>query len=138
LSAALRLSVSELFVLDASALLCLLKGEAGAETVIAALPRSIISAVNLSEVYAKLADVGGSEQQIRQAIGGLHLKVEPFGDVLATVAGMLRPATKALGLSLGDRACLALAHQRRATALTTDQAWSNLPEELGISVKVVR
>jgi ribonuclease VapC len=130
--------VSESFVLDASALLCLLQGEAGAETVIAALPRSVVSAVNLSEVYAKLAHVGGSEQQIRQAIGGLHLRVEPFGDELATAAGMLRPATKALGLSLGDRACLALAQRRQATALTTDRAWNDVPEHLGISISVLR
>lgn len=130
--------MSESFVLDASALLCLLQGEAGAEAVIAALPRSVVSAVNLSEVYAKLADVGGSEQQIRQAIGGLHLKVEPFGEQLAAAAGMLRPATKALGLSLGDRACLVLARQRQATALTTDRAWEKLIESLKISIRVLR
>jgi ribonuclease VapC len=125
-------------VLDASALLCLLQGEAAAETIIAALPRSVVSAVNLSEVYAKLADVGGSEQQISRAIGGLHLRVEPFGDELAMIAGMLRPATKALGLSLGDRACLALAQRRQATALTTDRAWNDVPEHLGISIRVLR
>ncbi|MCJ2077997.1 type II toxin-antitoxin system VapC family toxin [Methylobacterium sp. E-016] len=130
--------MSELFVLDASALLCLLKGEHGAERVIASLPRAWVSAVNLSEVYAKLADAGGAEVRIAQAIGGLHLRVEPFDDTQARAAGILRPMTKNLGLSLGDRACLALARQRGATALTTDRAWTELPDTLGIAVELIR
>jgi len=60
--------MSEAFVLDASAVLCLLKGEKGTDRVIEVLPRSFISAVNLSEVYAKLADAGGSEQQLAHAV----------------------------------------------------------------------
>ena len=130
--------MSDSFVLDASALLCLLNGENGANRVIDALPRSSISAVNISEVYAKLADTGGSEAKIAHAIGVLHLKVEPFDDEQARVAGMLRPLTKALGLSLGDRACLALARGRSASALTTDRIWTELPEVLGISVELLR
>ena len=130
--------MSDAFVLDASAVLCLLKGEAGADRVIDALPRSTISAVNVSEVYAKLADAGGSEERIAHAIGVLHLKVEPFDGQQAKIAGMLRPATKALGLSFGDRACLAVARVRTATALTTDKVWAELPEALGISVQLLR
>lgn len=126
------------FVLDASAVLCLLKGEAGADRVIDVLPRSTISAVNVSEVYAKLADVGGSEERIAHAIGVLHLKVEPFDGRQAEVAGMLRPATKAFGLSFGDRACLAVARVKAATALTADRVWAELPEALGISVQLLR
>jgi ribonuclease VapC len=91
--------MSEAFVLDASAVLCLLKGEKGTDRVIEVLPRSFISAVNLSEVYAKLADAGGSEQQLAHAVGVLHLKVEPFDDDQCRDAGMLRPVTKPLGLS---------------------------------------
>ena len=113
--------MSEAFVLDASALLCLLQGEDGAERVVVALPRAMISAVNLSEVYDKLAEVGGSEARIAQAIDGLHIRVIPFDDIQARAVGMLRPLTKSLGLSLGDRACLALAHQRGAAALTADR-----------------
>ena len=130
--------MSEVFVLDASAVLCLLKGDIGADRVIDALPRSTISAVNLSEVYAKLADTGGSEEKIAHAIGVLHLKIEAFDGQQAKVAGMLRPATKALGLSFGDRACLAVARVRTATALTTDSVWAELPEGLGISVQLLR
>ena len=130
--------MNELFVLDASAVLCLLKNEAGADEVVDALPRSAISAVNLSEVYAKLAEAGGSAESVARAVGVLHLKVEPFGSDEARLAGMLRPVTKRFGLSFGDRACLALARQRRATALTSDAAWANLPDDFQIAVRVVR
>ena len=83
--------MTERFVLDASALLCLLKGEQGAERVVSVLARAVVSAVNLSEVYGKLADAGGSEDRIAQAIGGLYLRVEPFDDEQARRAGMLQP-----------------------------------------------
>ncbi len=130
--------MSEAFVLDASAVLCLLKGEKGTERVLEVLPRSSISAVNLSEVYAKLADAGGSEEKVAHAIGVLHLKVESFDDEQCRDAGMLRPATKSLGLSLGDRACLALARRRKATALTADQIWNQVPEVLNIAIECLR
>lgn len=130
--------MSERFVLDASALLCLLKSEQGAERVLSVLPRALVSAVNLCEVYGKLADAGGSESRIAQAIGGLHLRIEPFDDAQARRAGMLRPLTESLGLSLGDRACLALAGHRGATALTTDPIWADLPDSIDVSVEVIR
>jgi len=130
--------MTERFVLDASALLCLLKGERGAERVLSVLPRAMVSAVNLSEVYGKLADAGGSADRVAQAIGGLHLRVEPFDDDQAHRSGMLRPLTRSLGLSLGDRACLALAQHRGATALTTDRIWADLPDAIGTLVEVIR
>jgi ribonuclease VapC len=130
--------MTERFVLDASALLCLLKGEQGAERVLSVLARTVVSAVNLSEAYGKLADAGGSEDRIAQAIGGLHLRVEPFDDDQARRAGMLQPLTKSLGLSLGDRVCLALAQHRGATALTADRIWDDLPDSIGVSVEVIR
>lgn len=68
----------------------------------------------------------------------LHPRVEAFGDGRARAAGLLRPITKRLGPSLGDRARLALARQRRATALTTDAAWIELPWDFGIEARVVR
>ena len=130
--------MSERFVLDASALLCLLKSEQCADRVLSVLPRAMISAVNLSEVYSKLVDAGGSESRIAQAIDGLHLRVEAFDDAQARRTGMLRPLTKSLGLSFSDRACLALALHREATAVTTDRAWADLPETVGASVELIR
>ena len=130
--------MSEDFVLDASALLCLLNGEPGAERVAEALPRSAVSAVNLSEVASKLADMGGAQDRIEIALRALHLRVVPFDEAQAMGAGALRPRTKRLGLSFGDRACLALARQLSATALTADRVWADLADEVGAQVEVLR
>jgi PIN domain nuclease of toxin-antitoxin system len=123
-------------VLDASALLALLNDEPGAEEVETALAESIVSAVNLSEVAAILADIGMPPREVRAILGGFDLPIAPFDDELALLAAELRPATRALGLSLGDRACLALAKSRRLAALTADRAWSRL--KLGVAVRVIR
>ncbi len=128
--------MSDAFVLDASALLCLLHDEKGADRVSEALPRSIISAVNLSEAIAKLADVGLSPKRISAAIEALQLAVVSFDEEQAEVAGLLRPKTKRLGLSFGDRACLALGRRRKAVVLTCDNAWSSL--DLGVAVEQLR
>jgi ribonuclease VapC len=128
--------VSEVFVLDASALLCLLQQERGADRVAEALPRSIISAVNLSEAIAKLADVGLSARRISAAIEALQLSVVSFDAQQAELAGLLRPTTKRAGLSLGDRACLTLGQLRQAIVLTADIAWSSL--DLDVAVEQLR
>lgn len=118
--------MTERYVLDASAILCLIRNEPGADTVKAALPDSSISAVNLSEVIAKMADLGMDADLIDAVLDPLQLQTIPFDPGQARATGLMRPATKAQGLSLGDRACLALAHQTGATAITTDRAWSAL------------
>jgi len=110
--------------LDASALLALLNDEPGASVVAETIPGAIISAVNLSEVVAKLSDVGVPENVIREALGGLGLQVDDLGTALAFDAGLLRPTTRAHGLSLGDRCCLALAARLEMPALTADRAWA--------------
>ncbi|MBI2872580.1 MAG: type II toxin-antitoxin system VapC family toxin [Chloroflexi bacterium] len=108
-------------VLDASALLALLNAEPGAEVVAAALPQAAISAVNLSEVVAKLADAGMPEAAVREALQGLALDVVPFDTDQAYEAGLLRSSTRGVGLSLGDRACLGLARRLNVPALTADR-----------------
>ncbi len=118
--------MSERYVLDASAVLCLIRDEPGADKVKAVLADSSISAVNLSEVIAKMADLGMDADLIDAVLDPLQLPAVPFDAVLARVAGLMRPATRSLGLSLGDRACLALAEQSGATAMTTDRAWRSL------------
>ena len=123
-------------VLDASALLCLLNREPGADAVISALPDAAISTVNLSEVIAKLAYVGMPEADIRDAVDGLPLEVVPFVEGHAYLAGMLRPQTAEIGLSLGDQACLALAAQLQLPAMTVDRAWADL--QVGVQVLVIR
>jgi len=124
------------FVLDASALLALLNQEVGSEVVGAVISQTVISTVNLSEVIAKLADKGLPRDVITSALEGLGLEVVEFDQEQALTAGLLRSKTKVAGLSLGDRACLALAFQLGLPALTTDRIWDTL--NLDIEVRVIR
>ena len=115
------------YVLDASALLVLLKGEAGSEQVIEAITAGAsISAVNFSEVVGKLRDGGMPEEAIHESLDPLELDIVEFDTKLAYQAGLLRVLTKSAGLSLGERACLALAQQLNLPALTTDRVWKDL------------
>jgi ribonuclease VapC len=129
-------------VLDASALLALLKGEPGAERVAEALEQgAYLSAVNLAEVLSKLADWGEdpAEAQARMAQVGLlgaAVEVLPFTGEDALEVARLRALTRAHGLSFGDRACLALARRLGLPALTAERAWAEL--DLGIPVEVLR
>jgi ribonuclease VapC len=122
-------------VLDASAVLALLNGEPGAE-IVASEPEPVISSVNLSEVVAKLAERGGTEPGIRVRLGDLRLDVRDFDSEAAYAAGLLRPLTRAQGLSLGDRACLALAMRLGVPLLTADRVWRDLP--FAVDVRVIR
>jgi PIN domain nuclease of toxin-antitoxin system len=130
-------------VLDASALLALLNSEPGADLVAAALSGATISAVNLSEVVAKLAEAEMAEEAIREAVQGLPMEVVSFDREQAYEAGLLRPSaeglrplTRGAGLSLGDRACLALARRLALPALTADRRWEGLG--VGVAVQVIR
>jgi PIN domain nuclease of toxin-antitoxin system len=123
-------------VLDASALLTVLQGEPGAERVIEVLPDAIISAVNLAEVASKLQERGMPDDRVKANIEALELTVAPFDGRLAIEAGLLRASTRSAGLSLSDRACLALARSLGATAVTTDRAWEAL--DIGVRIEFVR
>ncbi len=85
---------------------------------------------------AKLAEGGMPEESIREALEGLALEVHDFGRELAFRTAMLRPLTKHKGLSLADRACLALGQRLDLPVLTTDRAWEGL--ELEVEVRLVR
>ncbi len=126
------------YALDASALLCLLNQEEGQDRVRAALAEAVISAVNYSEVVAKLVERGGAVAAISRALEHLHLTVVEFDRLQAVEGGALRQATRQAGLSFGDRACLALAKLKGLTALTTDQAWAKMDESVGVAVELVR
>ncbi|MGQ0569088.1 MAG: type II toxin-antitoxin system VapC family toxin, partial [Armatimonadota bacterium] len=127
--------VSEI-VLDASALLAILSREPGSERWTEAVAGAKISAVNLSEVIVKLTDLGMAEDDIRRVIEPIDLDVIPFDDAGAWDAGLLRPSTRAAGLSLGDRACLALGQCTKLPVLTADQAWKSL--RIGVQIRLVR
>jgi ribonuclease VapC len=123
-------------VLDASAVMAILKLEDGAEIVLDHLKDAAISAINVSEVAAKLVEKGQSIAQARRTIGMLGLEVETVDERQAYVAAALRPGTRSKGLSLGDRHCLALAAKLGATVLTADKAWGQI--ECGLDIKLIR
>lgn len=132
-------------VLDASALLAYLNAEPGADTVEEALGAGArVGAVNWAEVLSKVAEKSGAPEALedqleRSGILGQALKVVPLTQEDALIVGKLRPRTKDAGLSLADRACLALAIRLSVPALTTDQAWAALDAEaLGVEVRLVR
>ena len=123
-------------VVDASAILALLNQETGSEEVLQFIGKAAISTVNLSEIIAKLAEGGIPEEDIQQILSYFHLEVVPFDEEQALIAGMLRPASKPMGLSFGDRACLALGIVLKKPVITTDRLWSNV--NVGIEIRVVR
>ena len=120
------------YVLDASALLALLNAETGAGLVQELLPEALISTVNLAEVVTRLALLGMPGDEIRDALTLLGLETVPFVEEQAYRSGFLVRQTQALGLSLGDRACLALASMKGLTVVTADRAW----KEAGVEVEV--
>lgn len=122
--------------MDASALLALLDGEPGQEAVASLIPEAVIGSVNLAEVVGKLAERGMPEAEIRQALEGLALEVYPFDQEQAYTTGMLRPSTREYGVSLGDRACLAVAETLGLPAYTADRGWSKL--DVDIEVRLIR
>jgi ribonuclease VapC len=120
-------------VLDSSAVLALLLAEPGADIVQAALPGALLGTVNLAEIISKLCERGMPAELARTAVETLGVEIIGFDADQACLAGALRPLTREAGLSLGDRACLALARQKGFPAITADVAWgafsgAGLPE----------
>ena len=124
-------------VFDASAVLAALFDEPGGDRVteLWADGENLLSTVNYSEVISKLAELGMPDDEIRFVMEGVPLKLAQFDQESAHAAGLLRRSTKSLGLSLGDRACLALAQSRGAQAVTADRVWKKHKD---IDVLVVR
>lgn len=123
-------------VLDATAVLALLNDEPGAAKVASLLPQAVISTVNLAEVAGKLAEAGMPEETIKTVLGELGVSVISFDEQLAFSTGFLRPTTSRYGLSLGDRACLALGQQLGRPVLTADRMWKTL--KLDVDVQMIR
>ena len=123
-------------VLDASAILALLHDEPGAAEVERWIADGVVSAVNFAEVVGKLLEAGMPEEPALTAIEGLALDVIAFDAAMAVRAGALRPLTRSLGLSLGDRACLATAQQLKLPVITADRTWRKL--DVGAKVHIVR
>ncbi len=123
-------------VLDASALLAYLQREPGAGSVRAVLGGAIMSTVNWTEVVQKAAGSESEAAELQVGLESLGLVLEPFSATQAGIAGSLRGSTAEFGLSLGDRACLALAIEKGERILTADRIWTRLP--LGVGIEVIR
>ena len=122
-------------VLDASALLALLNSEPGADRLTPEiLNNAASSTVNLAEVQAKLVDRGIDPDDAWEAAVAPIRDTIDFSADHARIAGTLITQTRPLGLSLGDRACLALALSLKAPVYTTDRSWKNLKLEIRIHV----
>lgn len=123
-------------VLDSSAILAVILNEPGNENVTSLLEGSLLSTVNLAEAHTRLLQRGAAVDHAWNRILSLHCEVCFFSDKQARIAAELIAVTKPFGLSLGDRACLALAIDRKAWVYTTDKIWKNL--SLGIEIEVIR
>ena len=124
-------------ILDASAVLALMAGEPGSARVqdLLRADTAAISAVNLSEVAAKLISRGAGPAQAELACRSLGLEMVAAGPEIAFRAAAMTAATQPLGLSLGDRICLATAEFLGIPAVTADRAWASIP---GAAVEVIR
>ena len=125
-------------VLDASAVLAYLNDETGAAQVAGVLEKggAIIGAVNFAEVAAKLISLGVSQDVAAQVMQSLEMQVIPLDEETAWMSAKLIWIAKPLGLSLGDRCCLALGMRKGLPVLTADRAWASLASE--IEVRVIR
>jgi PIN domain nuclease of toxin-antitoxin system len=124
-------------VLDASAILAVVFREPGAEKLTnEILDNAVISTVNLAEVQSKLVKKGYIPEEAWEDALSLVTVAEPFTSEHAKIAGSLIAKTEKLGLSLGDRSCLALAIALKAPVYTTEQVWRNL--KLGVPIHVIR
>ena len=135
----MKKSVAKTVVLDASAMLALIQDERGAEIVSSAMEDGsnvLVSSVNLCEVGTKLVREGGSPAKVLIGLEPFLDYAVDFDPEQAISAAQLYRVTKPYGLSLGDRACIALALSRNATIFTTDHAWTKL--KLAARVELIR
>ena len=123
-------------VFDASAVLAFVFDERGADVVQGYLSSAIICAPNVTEIVTRLIDEGRTADEASNQYLALGLPVIELDRALALRAGVLRTIGRDRGLSLGDRACLALAERENLVAVTADRAWQNLG--FGVGIRLIR
>ena len=132
--------MSQAIVLDASAILAFLQGEPGDDVVRQALHdgQCLVSAANQAEVIAKALDRGASPEAIQNVLSDLAYTVIDVKAEDGVQAGWMRETTRKMGLSLGDRLCLAVAQRLKAQVLTADRPWLSVADSLGLNIRCVR
>ncbi len=123
-------------VADASAILAMLDREPGHQRVEAALAETVMSTVNLAEIVTSLINKGIPAADARRTTESLEIETVPLDRELALAAGVLREGIRSHGLSLGDRACLALGRHLALPVLTADRTWADL--DVGIEIQLIR
>ncbi len=127
-----------MMVLDASAVLAVILNEPGSDMVVASFSEVHISTVNLSEVYAKLLERDVALTLIVAAVAAMDLRIRTFDPDQMVHSALLRPQTKAFGLSFADRACAALAQSCNCSVLTSDTRFAATGPALGIDIRMIR
>lgn len=125
-----------MIALDASALLAYLYGEPGSQVVATNLGHSCMSTVNLCEVLSRFTRDGHDGRLVLTRLLNSPIEFVGFSEADAAESAALLAVTRALGLSLGDRACLALASVRGIPALTADPVWLEL--KVNLDIRVIR
>ena len=123
-------------VVDSSVVLAFLLQEPGQERAAELVQDCIISSVNLAEIVTKLTANNFSEVEIAEDLTHLNLVIIPFDQPQAVTTGLLRISTRHKGLSLGDRACLALALREKLPVYSTDKSWGDL--DIGVDIRQLR
>ena len=123
-------------VFDASALLTAAHNEPGTDLVFRHAQDSVVSTVNLAEAQAKLVRRGLPPEDAWQVALTFCHQIVPFDADQARLTGEIVPMTSPLGLSLGDRACLALAMLLKLPVYTGDRMWKKL--QLEVEIRLLR
>jgi len=125
-------------IIDASAILAAILGEAGGDAVFDMLDEATVSTVNVAEVYTYAAINELPTEAIDAFFADTGIEIAPFDQQQAIAPGQLASITRKAGLSLGDRSCLALATLRRAEVLTADRPWEQIADATGLTITLLR
>jgi ribonuclease VapC len=125
-------------VLDASVILAAILGEPGGDEVFDHIEEAFVSAVNVAEVYTYAAVNNFPTEAIDSFFAETGVEITAYNFVQAVATGKLASTTRKAGLSLGDRACLALAQQKQAEVLTADRPWAAFSHGLGLKIRLLR
>ncbi len=128
--------MTPLIVVDSSVLIGIIRRERGHEKLAEVVRGGTISAVNYSDVITHMTDLDIDPTDWRAGLESFQMIVAPFDLEQCEAAGILRRETRHIGLSLGDRACLALARTLGTAVLTADRDWAKL--DIGIDIRLVR